>query len=124
PLEDLVTQLRSEHGLVVSFSTRLARAREILEEVEVDRLQRDVMNTRQLAVVAQREGAVALLRREEGLRVPLGQGWGEDACRRVLRACFGGAHAQVRLLGTSPGFGTRPALEVWLAEGAVPSGQN
>jgi polyphosphate kinase len=124
PLKGLVGELRAEQGLAVSFSSRIARAREILDEVEVERLQREVMNTRQVAVVAQRDAEVALLRREEGLRVPLGQGWGEDACRRVLRSCFGGAHGQVRLLGTSPGFGTRPALEVWLAQRTGTSAEN
>src|SRR5690606_34230325 len=72
PARDLLAALRAAHGLVVTFSPRIARAREVLDAIEVDRLQREVMNTRQVAVVAQRDGELALLQKEEGLRVPLG----------------------------------------------------
>ena len=115
-LKELIAALRAEHGLKVSFTSRIARAREILDDVEMQRLQREVRSARLVAVVAQRDGEVALLRHENGLRVPVGQGWGEEACRRVLRSTFGGSQGQVRLLGTSHGLGTRPALEVWLAQ--------
>ncbi|HEX6070182.1 MAG TPA: polyphosphate kinase 1, partial [Longimicrobiaceae bacterium] len=115
-LDALAAELKAAYDLRVSFASRMGRARSILEGVELGQLEREVLSARQVAVVAQRDGQVALLRREEGLRVPLGRGWGEDACRKVMRETFGGSHGRVRLLGTSPGYGSRPALEVWLAQ--------
>src|SRR2546430_15208685 len=49
------------------------------------------------------------------LTMPVGSGHGEDMCREVLRAHFGSADGQIRLLGTAPAGATRPVLEVWLA---------
>src|SRR5690606_31447171 len=112
PLNELITELREQHGLVVTFSSRIARARDLIDEVEVQRLQHAVLSARQVAVVCQREGDIALVEEATGgLRVPVGQGWGEEACYGVLRRTFGSSHAQIRLLGTQAGVGTRPALE-------------
>ena len=49
------------------------------------------------------------------LTLPVRGGNGEDTCREVLRAHFGSADGQIRLLGTAPAGATRPVLEVWLA---------
>jgi len=120
PIKKLVAELRTAHGLAPTFSSRIARARDILDEVEVERLQRELVSARQVAVVLQRGQELALVRKEDGLRIPVGPGWGEEACRRVLRATFGSSHGEVRLLSTNPGFGNRPALEVWLAQRNTP----
>src|SRR5690606_19208978 len=72
---------------------------------------------REVAVVAHAEGRIALRREREGtLRIPAGNGSGEEACRQVLRSTLGRAQGQVRLIGTSIGVGTQPTVEIWLAE--------
>ncbi len=108
--------MEREMGLQVTLATNLARAREILEGMELEALEGKIRAARQVAVLAIREDEIALLQQLDGLRVPVGQGAGEEACRQVLRATFGNTEAQVRLLGTSAGLGSRPAIEVWLAE--------
>ncbi len=115
-LESIVATLQVEYGLRVTLAGTLARARDLLEELELEVLEQQVRRARSVAVVAHHEGRVALLESEEALRIPTGEGWGEDACRQVLRARFGRAQGQVRRLGESAGLGARPALEVWLAE--------
>lgn len=115
-LERLLAALRQELGLRVTLAPTLVRARELLEELELSVLEHAVQEARRVAVVAHEDGEVALVREAEGLRIPTGRGWGEEACRQVLRACLGRAQGQVRRLGVSAGLGARPALEVWLAE--------
>ena len=94
----------------------LHRARRALEAREVDWLEDAVRSARRVAVAAWDGGRVTLLREDEGLRIPAGEGSGEEACRRVLREAFGVADGRVRLLGTGPGSPRQPATEVWLAE--------
>ena len=121
-LRPLIAGLRESHGLTVGFTSRIARARDLIDEMEVQRLQQAVRSARQVAVVCQHGGDLALLETDAGLRVPVGHGWGEDACHAVLRHTFGVSRGQVRLLGTHPGAGNRPALEVWLAQGVARQG--
>lgn len=116
-VRSLIRDLRERHGLAIGFTSRIARARDLIDEMEVQRLQQAVRSARQVAVVCQRGDDLALLELDGGFRVPVGHGWGEDACHAVLRRTFGTSRGQVRLLGTHPGAGTRPALEVWLAQG-------
>lgn len=117
-LTEVAATFRDQYGLGSGFPSRIAHARALLEEVEVGRLVHELGHVRCVAVVALHEGAVALLGGNGELRVPLGEGWGEEACRRVLRETFGSSRGHVRLLGTNPGFVTEPAVEVWLVEEA------
>ncbi len=123
-VDELAGELRDKYGLMPTYPSRVARARALLEEVEVDRLAQELAHSRRVAVVVVRDGAVALIRAGEELRVPQGEGWGEAACRRVLRQSFGSSRGRVRFLGTNPGFGWGPALEVWLVEGAGEAGDD
>jgi polyphosphate kinase len=107
-------------GLRPARADAWGRAASRLAEHEVHELEREVRGARRVAVVARRGAAVALRNVEGVLHVPTGAGQGEEACRRVMRGCFGSASGLLRLLGTSPGSATRPATEVWLAEGAAP----
>ena len=95
----------------------LHRARRSLEEVEVDWLEDAVRTARRVAVVPWRGGRALLLRDARGVRVPAGDGSGEEVCRRVLRQVLDVKEAHVRRLGTGPGSPRNPATEVWLAEG-------
>lgn len=117
--ERLETALRHAHGMRPVTEDRLARARQAIRERELDLLEDGVRAARRVAVVAVEGGRLALHRERTSLRVPAGQGTGEEAARRVVRSCFGADGARLRLLGTAPGSGERPAVEVWLAEGAT-----
>jgi polyphosphate kinase len=115
-LEGPVGELERAKGLRVTLGTKLARAHELLERMQLEALEGQIRSAREVAVLALLDGRIGLLRIDGGLRVPIGQGSGEPACRQLLRTTFGNSEAQVRLLGTSMGLGTRPAIEVWLAE--------
>jgi polyphosphate kinase len=110
--------LRREHGMRRVGEDRLERARHALREAELDALEQAVRAARRVAVVAVQDGRIALRRERRALRVPSGPGAGEEACRKVLRACFGHDGARVRLLGLGAGLSEGAAVEVWLAEGA------
>jgi polyphosphate kinase len=112
--------LRRAHGMRRVGEARLARARHALREAGLDRMEEAIRAARRVAVVAVEDGRIALRRERGALRVPSGPGAGEEACRQVLRACFGHDGARVRLLGLDPGPSPvdRAAVEVWLAEGA------
>lgn len=118
-LDEIVGALQAEHGLRVTLASTLVRAWDLLEELDLAVLELAVQKARRVAVVAHHGDEIALFSTEEGLRIPTGQGWGEDACRQVLSACFGRSQGQLRRLGASSGIGARPALEVWLAERVV-----
>lgn len=115
-LDGLVQALEQEAGLQVTLADRLGRAREVLKRAEFEVLEHAVRSARAVAVLAYRDGQIALHQVDGSLEIPTGPGAGEDACRQVMRACFGRAQGQVRLLRRSPGVGMRPAIEVWLAE--------
>ncbi|CAA9357428.1 MAG: Polyphosphate kinase [uncultured Gemmatimonadetes bacterium] len=111
--------LEMEYGLDPVTDALPVRARRTLAEEEVDWLEEAVRASRRVAVVALDEGRVALRGDGGMLRLPQGEGTGEDASRRVLRETFHHPAARVRLLGTGPGSVRRPATEVWLAEGVA-----
>jgi polyphosphate kinase len=110
--------LRHAHGMRRVSEDRLERARHALQERELDRMEASVRAARRVAVVAVEDGRIALRRERTALRIPAGDGGGEDSARRVLRDCFGHNGARVRLLGVGPGPADKAAVEVWLAEGA------
>jgi polyphosphate kinase len=119
--EEIVGVLQEEYGLRVTLATKLARAREALERLEIGALEERVRAAREVAIIVHDEGRIALVRDASGeLRVPSGIGWGERSCLHVLSSVFGRAQGKVRVLGTSSGVGARPAVEVWLAEGVAP----
>ncbi len=116
----IVRHLENEPGVRITLSEPARRAREFLDDAEIVALEREVRAAREVAVVAYRRGRIALVREDAAARIPSGDGSGETACRRVLDRRLGGQGGRVRLLGTNPGAPGRPALEVWLAEDAVP----
>lgn len=118
----LVAALRREHGVVRRRLDPLRSARGALEEARLARLEDAVRSARRVAVLALEDGAIGMLRRRGTLRVPSGEGAGEEACRDVLREA-GGGEQRVRLLGTSPGGHGEAAVEVWLAEGELPEAE-
>lgn len=132
-LEIRIPEEESGHmsGLVQTYEQKYAvrpvlgdlahRARDMLEDMEVDVLEQAIRGAREVAVVPYHDGRVAMLSTGEGLRVMCGLGTGEEAARAPLRAGLGHGGGDLKLLGISSGSGTRPTLEVWLAEGLRPS---
>lgn len=113
---DLVQACEEAWGLRMTLADTAGRARELLEEAEIGRLETGVRAAREVAVIAYRLGEIALEEEDGRLRVPVGRGMGQEACRRMLRDVFGRTRGRIRILGTSPASSSRPAMEVWLAE--------
>ena len=114
-LDDVCRAFQERYGLRPLLVGKVDRAERLLRELESDALVRAARGGGEVAVVVLEEGRVALLTDDTQLSLPVRGGRGEDACREVLRATFGSSDGQVRFLGTAPGSGLRPALEVWLA---------
>jgi polyphosphate kinase len=115
----LLRGIEARYGLVPVVDPLPVRARRGLAEESLDWLEEAVRASRRVAVVGYAHGNLALRRDGRGLRIPSGEGSGEDAARRVLRESWEQAGARLRLLGTGPGSARRPAIEVWLAEGST-----
>ena len=114
-LERLARAFQERYGLRALLVGKIDRAEKLLRELDSEVLARVAQGDREVAVVVVRDGCVAMLAEGTALTLPVRRGSGEDACREILRAYFGSADCQVRLLGTAPGGATRPLLEVWLA---------
>jgi polyphosphate kinase len=114
--EGLVQQLERTHQARLTLAETVGRARDLLRQIEIERLQENVKAAREVAVVAYDRGRVALCPHDTRLRVPSGRGSGHDAVRRVLSEHFGRPYGRIRYLGTSPGTESHPSIEVWLAE--------
>ena len=109
-------ELQQDYALRPTLAETQGRARELLEDLEINALQREIRSAREVVVVIYRAGSIGLQRGESGLIVPHGSGSGAQACRQALRNALGHGRARIRLLGTSTGSAGRAALEVWLAE--------
>jgi polyphosphate kinase len=107
-------------GLAPAPEDRLARARGRLARAEVGALAAAVRVSHRAAVVAMHDGRLGLLREGGLLCLPTAPGHGETAAREAVRTVFGDVAVRMRMLGIAPGSATRPATEVWLAEGIDP----
>ena len=116
----LVQAFEERYGVRPVLGDLAHRARDMLEDLEVAVLEQAIRGAREVAVVPYHDGRVAMLSTGEGPRVMCGLGTGEEAARAPLRAGVGHGGGDLKLLGISSGSGTRPTLEVWLAEGLHP----
>ncbi len=115
-LERVASAFEELYGLRPLLVGKADRAERLLRDLESAALASAAQGGgREVAVIVLEEGCVALLMDEGSLRLPARGGRGETACRDLLRAHFGSADGQVRLLGTAAASGARPMLEVWLA---------
>ena len=115
-LEHVADALQERHALRAMLLTKVQRAERRRGELESDELARAVRGSREVAIIAMASGRVAVLHDGRGITLPVLQGAGEDACRQLLRMCFGTMEGRVRLIGTAPAADTRVALEVWVVE--------
>ncbi|MBI4502072.1 MAG: polyphosphate kinase 1, partial [Gemmatimonadetes bacterium] len=111
----LARYLSGVPGLRASATDKFGRARHLLQLLEANALAQALDASHEVAVLPFNAGLLGLAREGGALRVLGGAGAGEDACRQVLRAALGSVQGQVRLLGSAPATGVRPATEVWLA---------
>lgn len=119
PLNGLAQAFQERYGVRPLLVGKQERAEKILRELEAEGLADVTRGGREVAVLVLQAGAVAMLAEADSLTLPMRRGGGEEGCREVLRASFGSADGQVRLLGTAPAGLTRPLLEVWEARRAI-----
>ena len=120
-LEQLARAFQERYALRTTLAGKVERAFKQLTALESQALARQVQGGREVAVIATFRGELALRRDGNALALPGGEGSGEETCRGILREHFGTVEAKVRLLGTAPAAGTRPPLEVWLADALPPA---
>ena len=115
PLERVAQALQERYGLRPLLVGKQDRAEKLLRDLEAEGFARAARSGREVAVIALEGASVAMLTESATLSLPTRRGSGEEACRELLRACFGSADGQLRFLGTAPAGITRPLLEVWEA---------
>jgi polyphosphate kinase len=116
-LEDLARALQERYSLRALLTTKIERAEKRLKELESEALASIVQGNREVTMIAVDDRRVALRFDGNSLRLPVQQGSGEAACRHLLRQHVATAEGQVRLMGMAAAVGTRPVLEVWMAQG-------
>jgi polyphosphate kinase len=121
-LDTIALALEREHGLRLLLADKRERARLILSAMENEVGARSVDTGRAVALVAIEGGRAAFRRDAESLRVPVREGSGEAACRRLLEESLGSGVGNLHLLGTVAARDRRYALEVWLARQVRASG--
>lgn len=115
PAESIAAAIGRTPGLRLISESKLARAQRVSAALEREALARSLASGRTTALLALDRGRVALRRVDGGLRLPLGEGQGEAACRHLLREALGSGVADLAFLGTVPGAGTVHLLDVWVA---------
>ena len=107
--------LEREHGLRLLLADKRERARLLLASMENEIGARSVDTGRCVAIVAVEGGRAAFRQDAESLRIPVREGSGEAACRRLLQESLGSGVGNLHLLGTVAARDRNYTLEVWLA---------
>jgi polyphosphate kinase len=114
-LETIALALEREHGLRLLLADKRERARLLLSSMENEVGARPVDSGRAVALVAVENGRAAFRQDAESVRLPMREGSGEAACRRLLQESLGSGVGNLHLLGTVVGRDRPFTLEVWLA---------
>ncbi len=115
-LAAVVASMQRISGTRSILESKLARAQRMIATLEGEALARSLGTGRAVTLLALDTGALAFVRDEDGLNLPIADGQGEAAARHLLRDTFGSAVGDLALLGTASGRGTAGRLqEVWLA---------
>ena len=121
-LDNIALALEREHGLRLLLADKRERARLLLSAMENEVGARPVDTGRAVAVVAVESGRAAFRQEADSLRLPVREGSGEAACRRLLQESLGSGVGNLHLLGTVTARDGRYTLEVWLARQVRASG--
>jgi polyphosphate kinase len=114
-LDRIAAALEREHGLRLLLADKRERARLLLASMENEVGARPVDTGRAVAIVAVENGRAAFRQDAESLRIPVREGSGESACRRLLQESLGSGVGNLHLLGTVAARDRNYTLEVWLA---------
>ncbi|HET8713928.1 MAG TPA: polyphosphate kinase 1 [Gemmatimonadales bacterium] len=117
-LDTLARAFAERYNLRPLLVGKLDRAEKTLRELESTAITQGTLDNREVALIVVQGREVALIGDASDFTVPIGSGRGEERSRALLRTHFGSADAQLRFLGTAPGSGSRPSLEVWLGQRA------
>jgi polyphosphate kinase len=116
-LKEFAKALQDRYSLRSLLTTKIERAEKRLKELESEALASQVQGNREVTLIAIDDRRAAMEFDGNCLALPVQQGSGEAACRHLLRAHLATAEGQVRLMGMAAAAGTRPVLEVWMAQG-------
>jgi polyphosphate kinase len=114
--DGLVQAFEAQHNARITLAETVTRARDLLHNIELDKMESAVRVARAVAVIAYDRGRVALSPEHGKLCIPRGTGAGQDACRTVLANYFKRSYGRLRYLSTHTGSNSTPAVEIWLAE--------
>ena len=114
-LESISQAMSVIPGMRLIIEGKLARAQRLAAGLEREALARAIASGRGVVLLALDRGRVALEHVGEGLRLPIGDGQGEAACRHLLKETLGTSVGDLALLGTVPGVGVMRLLDVWIA---------
>jgi polyphosphate kinase len=113
-LDRLARALGDTHGLRPSLFSKLERAEAIRARLEEDALVFQLGPGRSVAVVAIDEGVVAVVVDGDRVRLPVGAGAGEAACRRTMQTWLQSRVGDVFLAGTAETPSGDRRVEVWV----------
>ncbi len=114
-IDEVGDAFQRDYGLRAMPSRRVERAEELLGAMESEAPPEDVRAAPQVAVIALAGGHVAVRYADDTLTIPVIDGAGEEASRRVLTELLGTATGDLGLLGTVAASPSAAAMEVWLA---------
>ena len=114
-LDAVAHALEREHGMRLLLADKRERARLLLSAMETELGPSLVDTGHAVALVAVEAGRAAFRQDGEYLRIPVGEGHGEAACRRLLQQALGSQAGDLHLLRTVPARDGRSTLEVWHA---------
>jgi polyphosphate kinase len=113
-LDRLARALGDTHGLRPSLFSKLERAEAIRARLEEDALVYQLGPGRSVAVVAVDQGVVAVVVGGDRVRLPVGAGAGEAACRRTMQTWLQSRVGDVFLAGTAETPSGDRRVEVWV----------
>jgi polyphosphate kinase len=114
-LDRIGNAIGASPGVRLVIEAKLARAQRLTAALESEALARALASGRTTVLLAIDGGRVALRRTSGRLRLPMGEGQGEPACRYLLRETLKSGVGDLAFLGTVPGVGTMRLLDVWVA---------
>ncbi|HET9274658.1 MAG TPA: polyphosphate kinase 1 [Gemmatimonadales bacterium] len=114
-LEQIARALEKQHALRTLLAPRHVRAGDLAQAMASEAAVRMLTADTAVVLLALDEGALAFLRHEGGLALPVAAGSGEEAARHLLRRLTASGVGSLSRIGSIPPTEDRDALEIWLA---------